>query len=442
MLLHVIWKDLLVSFKDKKDLIITLLMPAILIAILGTAFGGLMSDGIDIGKANIAIVNMCDSQRDMKKLEEFIGDSLIGGRIEEGQREEIMDFAGEFDFQEILFEEVLGNSEVSKFLEYRNMSHEEATAALGKGEITAIVVIPEGFMYDTFINLLMPFRNPVEIEIVKHPDHVLKGDLVEGILKGFTNALSAGIIAKNTFMEAAIENNMGDEAYGELESITKGIYETDVRDIEFNRITQEGKKAVSGFQYYAIGMVVMFILYAAANGAQYTIDEVRNNTFSRMILANTGLLRIFTSRFVSTTLFALVQISVLVLYSTLAFNINWGNFTDMSVLTLFLAVAVGGLSVFLSSINLRLKDARASIVFQAGVIQFMALIGGSFVPMNGAPFIQRIGNLTINGAAMQGYLKLMQGYHIYEITGILLTLAAFTTLSLGAGIVIAAGSKE
>lgn len=442
MLLHIIWKDLLVSIRDKKDLIITLLMPAVLIAILGTAFGGLMRGEINIGKAHVAVVNMCDQEKDVKRLEEFFNGSLLKGRIEEEQKEQIMDFAEEFNIEDILFEEVLGNSEVSKFIQYREMTREEAMDALQNEEITAIVAIHEGFIYNTLINLLMPFRNPVEIEIIKHPDYVLKGDLVEGILKGFTDALSAGIIAKNTFLEVAIENNIGDKAYGELENIAKDLYETDIRNIEFNRITEEGKNTVSSFQYYAVGMAVMFILYTAANGAQYTIDEVRNNTYRRMMLANAGLFRIFSSRFVSSMIFALMQVGILILYSRLMFKIDWGYFADTAVLSLLLAAAIGGLSVFLSSINLRLRDDRASIVFQTGVIQFMALVGGSFFPMSGIPFLQKLGKYTVNGAAMQGYLKLMQGYHISEITGILLTLMVFTILSFGTGIAIAGGSRE
>ena len=45
MLISMIWKDLLVILKDKKSLIITLCMPAILTTILGFAFQGMMSGG-------------------------------------------------------------------------------------------------------------------------------------------------------------------------------------------------------------------------------------------------------------------------------------------------------------------------------------------------------------------------------------------------------------
>lgn len=441
MILWIIWKDLLVSFKDKKSLVITILMPAILTAILGFAFSGMMGGNKTLGRAEVAVVNMGDWQEDIKEFEGFLN-SPIGRQIEESQKEKIIELIYEFNFEDILYREVLSNTEVSKFLNYRKMPLKEAEEALKEGEITAMIVIPEGFLYKTLINLLTPFRTPVEIEVVKHPDHLLKGDMVEGILKGFTDALSAGIIAKNTFLEIAIENNIGDKAYGELDNIINGMYRTGIRDINLNKVTEEGKKTISSFQYYAVGMAVMFILYAAADGAHYTIDELKNGTYNRMILANTGICRIMASRFISTSIFSAVQITVLMLFSRFAFNTHWGDFTGILVLTLFLALAVGSLSVFLSSINLRLKDNRASIVFQAGFIQFSALIGGSFFPMDAVPLLKKMGTFTVNGAAMQGFLKLMRGYHIWEITGILLILTAVTGISLAAGAVITAGIKE
>lgn len=441
MILWIIWKDLLVSFKDKKSLVITILMPAILTAILGFAFSDMMGGNKTLGRAEVAVVNMGDWQEDIKEFEGFLN-SPIGRQIEESQKEKIIELIYEFNFEDILYREVLSNTEVSKFLNYRKMPLKEAEEALKEGEITAMIVIPEGFLYKTLINLLMPFRTPVEIEVIKHPDHLLKGDMIEGILKGFTDALSAGIIAKNTFLEIAIENNIGDKAYGELDNIINGMYRTGIRDINLNKVTEEGKKTISSFQYYAVGMAVMFILYAAADGAHYTIDELKNGTYNRMILANTGICRIMASRFISTSIFSAVQITVLMLFSRFAFNTHWGDFTGILVLTLFLALAVGSLSVFLSSINLRLKDNRASIVFQAGFIQFSALIGGSFFPMDAVPLLKKMGTFTVNGAAMQGFLKLMRGYHIWEITGILLILTAVTGISLAAGAVITAGIKE
>ena len=45
---------------------------------------------------------------------------------------------------------------------------------LKKEEVSAIVLLPEKFIYDMKINLLTPFRNNVEIKVLTHPDICLQ----------------------------------------------------------------------------------------------------------------------------------------------------------------------------------------------------------------------------------------------------------------------------
>lgn len=442
MLISMIWKDLLVILKDKKSLIITLCMPAILTTILGFAFQGMMSGGLSMDRANIAVVSLGSRERDIERIREFLDSPGMEGRISGEQERDLLELLDDMDFESILYEDVLGSEEVAEFIQYERMGLEKAKTLLERGELDAVVVLPEGFTYNTFMNLAMPFRNPVTIEVIKHPDRSIKGEMVSGIVKGFTDALSAGIIAKNVLLETFIENNVGDKATREIQGLVSGMYDVGVRDVRVDRVTVEGKRALSSFQYYAVGMAVMFILYVAADGGQYAMDEVNNGTYRRLIAAGTGRWRFFASRFAATTLFAIMQFTVLKYYSAFAFKTDWGSPLGVALLSVFLAVAVGGLSVLLAALNLRLKNSRATIVFQAVVIQVFALLGGSFFPVSGIPVMRKLGSLTINGAAMSGFLKLMMGYGPAEVAGTLAVLSGITLVLLAAGVFAAAGTKE
>lgn len=442
MLISMIWKDLLVILKDKKSLIITLCMPAILTTILGFAFQGMMSGGLSMDRANIAVVSLGSRERDIERIREFLDGPGMEGRISGEQKRDLLDLLDDMDYESILYDDVLGSEEVAEFIQYERMGLEKAKTLLERGELDAVVVLPEGFTYNTFMNLAMPFRNPVTIEVIKHPDRSIKGEMVSGIVKGFTDALSAGIIAKNVLLETFIENNVGDKATREIQGLVSGMYDVGVRDVRVDRVTVEGKRALSSFQYYAVGMAVMFILYVAADGGQYAMDEVNNGTYRRLIAAGTGRWRFFASRFAATTLFAIMQFTVLKYYSAFAFKTDWGSPLGVALLSVFLAVAVGGLSVLLSALNLRLKNSRATIVFQAVVIQVFALLGGSFFPVSGIPVMRKLGSLTINGAAMSGFLKLMMGYGPAEVAGTLAVLSGITLALLAAGVFAAAGTKE
>jgi ABC-2 type transport system permease protein len=442
MLISMIWKDLLVILKDKKSLIITLCMPAILTTILGFAFQGMMSGGLSMDRANIAVVSLGSRERDIERIREFLDGPGMEGRISGEQKRDLLELLDDMDYESILYDDVLGSEEVAEFIQYERMGLEKARTLLERGELDAVVVLPEGFTYNTFMNLAMPFRNPVTIEVIKHPDRSIKGEMVSGIVKGFADALSAGIIAKNVLLETFIENNVGDKAMGEIQGLVSGMYDVGVRDVRVDRVTVEGKRALSSFQYYAVGMAVMFILYVAADGGQYAMDEVNNGTYRRLIAAGTGRWRFFASRFAATTLFAIMQFTVLKYYSAFAFKTDWGSPLGVALLSLFLAVAVGGLSVLLAALNLRLKNSRATIVFQAVVIQVFALLGGSFFPVSGIPVMRKLGSLTINGAAMSGFLKLMMGYGPAEVAGTLAVLSGITLVLLAAGVFAAAGTKE
>jgi ABC-2 type transport system permease protein len=393
-------------------------------------------------RANIAVVSLGSRERDIERIREFLDGPGMEGRISGEQERDLLELLDDMDFESILYEDVLGSEEVAEFIQYERMGLEKAKTLLERGELDAVVVLPEGFTYNTFMNLAMPFRNPVTIEVIKHPDRSIKGEMVSGIVKGFTDALSAGIIAKNVLLETFIENNVGDKATREIQGLVSGMYDVGVRDVRVDRVTVEGKRALSSFQYYAVGMAVMFILYVAADGGQYAMDEVNNGTYRRLIAAGTGRWRFFASRFAATTLFAIMQFTVLKYYSAFAFKTDWGSPLGVALLSVFLAVAVGGLSVLLSALNLRLKNSRATIVFQAVVIQVFALLGGSFFPVSGIPVMRKLGSLTINGAAMSGFLKLMMGYGLAEVAGTLAVLSGITLALLAAGVFAAAGTKE
>jgi|GEM_PF-6675705 len=53
-----------------------------------------------------------------------------------------------------------------------------------------------------------------------------------------------------------------------------------------------------------------------------------------------------------------------------------------------------------------------------------------------------LGNLTVNGAAMSGFLKLMMGYSPSEVTGTLITLSGIALVFFAAGAYLAAGARE
>lgn len=444
MIWAIIVKDLKLMLRDRKALIITLLMPAVLTAILGLSIGKMLIGGSDaISPAEVAIVNLDDRASDVQRIREFLDGSVMKQALGEADRVKVLHSLEEMDLEQILYRDVLENDEVKKFIRYRVTDRQAAEEGLRQGKFTAVVVLPPGFLYDVLINLITPFRNQVTLEVIKHPDQTFKGEIVEGILRGFTDTVSAGIIAKNTFLEAAIENNLGRRAYRELEGVTRRVMDTGLRDVQVRYLDVTGMRKISGFEYYAAAMATMFILFTAGYGARYLIGERRMYTYERMLLGNVRRSSILAGRFAATFLFSYAQILILVAFSSLIFKIWWGHLPDLLLYNLLVAAAVAALTVLVSGINLLANDERASNIFESLVVNFMAIVGGSFFPTKILPAsIASLGTFTPNGNALNGYLKLMQGYRLPDLSGNIVTMVLIACVLLSGGIAVVQAGKE
>jgi len=65
------------------------------------------------------------------------------------------------------------------------------------------------------------------------------------------------------------------------------------------------------------------------------------------------------------------------------------------------------------------------------IIPLISIAGGSFVPNTSMPSpIRFIGDLTINGATLKGYVKLMQGYSLFDLQTIFINFTLFILIML------------
>jgi len=208
----IIRKDLKTLLSDKKALIIILLMPIILMVILGFALKGIFIESWEGGKVNIAIVKQYDAESDLKRFDDALHNSLLSQGMGIETASELSDASDEVDPENILFNEFLGSTEVSDIIVYRIESEKNAKELLNHGEISAIVVLPEKYLYNMKINLLTPFRNEVKINVLTDPDATMDGQIVNAIMQAYSDSMSSAIIGKNVLIEAAMANNMGNDS--------------------------------------------------------------------------------------------------------------------------------------------------------------------------------------------------------------------------------------
>lgn len=422
-------KDLKLMLRDRKALLITVLMPAILTTILGFSIGAFFDNEIQLDPAKVAVVSYANLEEDAKKLQSFFSQQVVQMGLNE--EPDMLENVLELNFEKIFLNDVLLSETIQQFIEYEQMPFEEAKKRLNEGSVTAVIIIPEHFHYDLWISFFTPFRNEVQISILKTTGNELKAGIVEMIVKGFTDHVSVGVIGKQVLLEKAAEFNVAEAAYEELGQFMESMMTIQLDQTMIEGAAIEGKDKITSFHYYAVAMGAMFMLYSAGFAASYCVNERFLLTFARIRTAGVSIVDILAGRMLSCTIFTFLQLGVLIGFSTLLFQISWGSMFVILPLTIIASLSVGCLAVLLSVINLQAANDRISNLFQSAIIPLMALIGGSFVPSGGFPeFFRVLGDKTMNGATLNGFLKSMQGFSLGEVQGDIFILLIYSFVFL------------
>lgn len=431
-ILSLIRKDLAELFSDKKALIIILLMPVILMVILSFSLKGIFMNSGSWGKINIAVVKQYDAEADRKHFVDALQNGLLAQGMGKDAASELTSTAEDTDPEHIFFQEFLDSEEVSEMLYYRIETQEKAESLLNSGEISAVVVLPEEYLYDMKVNLLTHFRNETEISVLTNPGAEMGGQVVKSIIQAYSDSMSSVIIGKNVLIEAVMANGVGNDGFREMEHVMTGIMDAlDAVRVEVNDMTLEGTKPISSSDYYAAAMLTMFILFAAGHGGRMLLEEKENFTYQRMIVAGVSRTGVLTGKFFVIFLIALLQISVMTAFSAFALKVVWGHTISVVLTGIAAAFAVAGVGITVAALTWRAGSFRAANIFETGVIQTMALLGGSFFPIDILPAaIQKLSFLSLNGIALKAYQKTMMGYGIEAVSGYIAALA-------GIGIVFA-----
>jgi ABC-2 type transport system permease protein len=431
--ISIIKKDLKTILSDKKALAIIIIMPLVLMTILSSALRGAFAGGDsgDIGKVNIAVVKQYDIERDSQRFDKALSSGFLARGIGEEAAEELRKTGEEVDPEGIFFEDFLDSEEVAEIIAYRVEKEEMAMELLDSGEVSAVVLLPESFIYDMKINLLTPFRNKTDIRVLTHPDRSMSGEIVRSVVEAYSDAVTSVIIGKNVLVEAAIEHELTDDGFKGMKDALDGITKAmeDIR-VDIDNITAEGRKPISSSDYYAAAMLAMFILFAAGHGGRMLLEEKENMTYQRMIMAGTPRFGILAGKFFAVFLIALLQISIMITFSYFALKVQWGSAFPVLLISFCAAFAIAGIGSILAAATYKSGNYKMADIFQTVILQSMALLGGSFFPIDILPSImQKLSFLSVSGIVLKAYLKIMMGYETSAIMSNITILAGIGFLS-------------
>lgn len=385
-------KDLLVLFRDRTELIILLAMPFILIAILGFALSGLLSGNSEVLSMEVAVVQEDDEQQGLSRFKEALGNLELPAEAQNG-----MMAAAEEMSPSALLQEVLKDESLSSLVTAREMDAAAAKRALENEEIVAILTLPENFTFDALRKMMLGAGNGSELQLMVSDYAETQSGVFQNILDEFVWSLN--------FESAIAQAANGERVASETQSEIGGVESV------------SAVAPISSFQYYTIGMAVMFALFVGGSIAGIAFVEKQQFVFNRILLSDRHPFAYLGGKAISATLVTFFQFCILFFFSSLIFQAF--DLTDLSfwpgmlLIAFCLALCVGAIAAFLTALLMRFNNDTIATVFSGGIVTIFAFLGGSFTPTEGLPvFIRQLGSWTPNGASLNAFLLWVQNLDI------------------------------
>jgi ABC-2 type transport system permease protein len=187
----------------------------------------------------------------------------------------------------------------------------------------------------------------------------------------------------------------------------------------------------------------MFVLFSMAAAAGSLLAEEESGTLERLLNSQVRLELLLISKWIFFAAAGIIQLVIMFVWAALVFGLNlwtFNNLTGFLVMTFATAAAASAFGIILAALcKTRAQMQGISTV----VILIMSALGGSMVPRYLMPsFMVKVSRFTINGWALDGYLKVFW-YNDPDTTLLrslvvlwpqLLTLACMTWVFLAVGV--------
>ena len=170
-------------------------------------------------------------------------------------------------------------------------------------------------------------------------------------------------------------------------------------------VMRSGDQRASLVSFYAAGIGVMFLLFSMVGSAgSVLLEEVESGTLERLLCTRIGMSGILGGKWLFLVVVGFAQLSVMFLWGSVAFGLplfsHLGGFTVMTLVT---SAAAAALALMLATV----AKSRAQLSgFSTILILTMSALGGSMFPrFLMSETMQRVGLVTFNAWALDGYLK-------------------------------------
>lgn len=397
------WKDLRLAFRDRTALLLMLAAPFLLT--LGLAFvSGRFSGGSgSLGEIPVVLVNQ--------------DGGLLGNALVEVFRSP--DLAG------------LVQVEVAD-------DPAQARRRVDADEVAAAVIIPAGFSESIIpASEAGETGETVSITLYANPGRPTSVGVVRAILDGFLGRVEAGRVGAQVTVQQLLQGGLirpqDAAAVGRAIGLRQAASTSTVLTI-VGKTTGESSVDFDALAYMAPGMALLFLMFVASNGGRTLLVERAHGTLPRLLISPTSTWQVLAGKVLGIYFTGVAQMLILILASTLLFQLRWGD--PLAVLVLVLAAVAGALGWGMLITALGKTPGQVSAIGSAITLTF-GILGGSFVRMGDMPaWFEVLSKITPNAWGLDGFTTLAMGGHLADILVPVLALLGMGAVLFAVAVVI------
>ncbi|MGN7388818.1 ABC transporter permease [Sporosarcina sp. SAFN-015] len=351
-------KDAKIHLKDRKAILMMILMPILLTVILGSALKGVMGS-VSMPETILGVYSSgTDAMSDI--IIRTLDDDGLAITVELAESEkQLMDWMDEQEVHVgLLFPDGWGTG-----------TEDRAVILPISGQETEAIVIQQ--LIETFAHMSQAITNSTSAILTEAA--VLSSDDREAIQYDLAASIGKVVNEQRSYVSEPPE-----------------------------------EESVSSMKYYAAAMAAMFLLFNAMAGGKSFHQERRSETLSRLMMTPTSVHSLLAGKFIGTLLFAWIQFLIFIGATHFLLKVDWGpSILQILFITFFYIFSVAGLAMVVAAFTSNEK--MADIVGTIGV-QVMALIGGSMLPLSLFPeAMRKIAMAMPNSWALTSFTSIMTG---------------------------------
>jgi ABC-2 type transport system permease protein len=382
------WKDLRLTFRDRSALIFMLLAPFLLTLGLGLVSGRFSGSSSGLNSIPVVIVNQDEGQ---------LGDELV----KLFQSDDLAD----------LLSVVVVDEAVT------------AQAQVDNDEVAAAVVIPAAFT-DSIIpkeSEILTGQVPgdvVQILVYSNPNMPTSAGVIQSIVKSFTQEVEKMRIGENVAFSQMFAN--GILTQNDMALIQQLVAESQSENqktenliVLNNQTTAAEATDFDVLAYMAPGMALMFLMFTTSNGGRALLSEKNQGTLPRLLVSPTRSYQVLGGKVFGTFLTGTAQMLILIVSSSLLFNLRWGNPLAVLLLVLAAVFAAGGWGLLITAFA---KTPGQVGTAGSALMLLFGILGGSFFSLASFPtWFQMVSKITPNAWGMDGFTRLASGGTLGDI---------------------------